>query len=221
MVVIMMILFENHSTYSIVTSILFSVGLYRILKKSGIPGWWAFVPCAKYYKLAVCGGREPEGRAAFIVYLLLTASNVTAYLLNENTIWFYLAFILYMTLGIVSFFYMIRIYLGLIEVYGKKKRWIIPWTIFDFLPALYWGFSSKFKPLWQAEDIRKETRTFLSGASLEIMDTGLTVNLEERTVPDFFRKKYLLRDIHLYIRPGSMVLLLGGPVRGRLRFSMR
>ena len=27
---------------------------------------------------------------------------------------------------------------------------------------------------------------------------------------DFFKKKYLLRDIHMYIRPGRMVLLLGG-----------
>ena len=44
------------------------------------------------------------------------------------------------------------------------------------------------------------------------------MNLEERTVSDFFKKKYLLRDIHMYIEPGSMVLLLGGSGAGKTTF---
>ena len=48
-----------------------------------------------------------------------------------------------------------------------------------------------------------------------MLDKGLTVNLEERTVREFFRKKYLLRDIHMYIQPGHMVLLLGGSGAGK------
>ena len=35
---------------------------------------------------------------------------------------------------------------------------------------------------------------------------------------EFFKKKYLLRDIHMYIQPGHMVLLLGGSGAGKTTF---
>ena len=44
------------------------------------------------------------------------------------------------------------------------------------------------------------------------------MNLTERTATEFFQKKYLLRDIHLAIRPGHMVLLLGGSGAGKTTF---
>lgn len=47
------------------------------------------------------------------------------------------------------------------------------------------------------------------------MDEGLTVNIEERSAKEWFKKKVLLRDIHMYIKPGSMVLLLGGSGAGK------
>ena len=47
------------------------------------------------------------------------------------------------------------------------------------------------------------------------MEQGLTVNLESRSVADFFTRKYLLRDIHMYIKPGHMVLMLGGSGAGK------
>ena len=48
-----------------------------------------------------------------------------------------------------------------------------------------------------------------------MLDEGLTVNLRARTVTEFFQKKYLLRDVHLSIPPGRMVLLLGGSGAGK------
>ena len=48
----------------------------------------------------------------------------------------------------------------------------------------------------------------ISHVSMEAIKQGLTVNLTDRTVTDFFKKKYLLRDIHLSIPAGHMVLLL-------------
>ena len=44
------------------------------------------------------------------------------------------------------------------------------------------------------------------------------MNLEERTAREFLKKKYLLRDIHLNIQPGHMVLLLGGSGAGKTTF---
>jgi len=50
------------------------------------------------------------------------------------------------------------------------------------------------------------------------MEKGLTVNLKKREVTELFQKKTLLRDIHLYIQPGHMVLLLGGSGAGKTTF---
>ena len=37
--------------YSIVTSILYLVGLWKIFEKCGLKGWWALVPLARVYQL--------------------------------------------------------------------------------------------------------------------------------------------------------------------------
>ena len=51
-----------------------------------------------------------------------------------------------------------------------------------------------------------------------VMDEGLTVNLKERSAREFFKKKILLRDIHMAIPQGHMVLLLGGSGAGKTTF---
>jgi ABC-type multidrug transport system ATPase subunit len=50
------------------------------------------------------------------------------------------------------------------------------------------------------------------------MNQGLTVNLKTRTATEFFQKKILLRDIHMAIPKGHMVLLLGGSGAGKTTF---
>ena len=56
---------------------------------------------------------------------------------------------------------------------------------------------------------------YFSSAKAEVMAEGLTVNIQERTATEMFQKKYLLRDVNMYIKPGSMVLLLGGSGAGK------
>ena len=62
------------SPYLLITEGLYMTGVWKILEKSGIPGWWALIPGAREYQLARCAGREPEGRplsvAAFITRVL-------------------------------------------------------------------------------------------------------------------------------------------------------
>ncbi|MDD4076031.1 MAG: ABC transporter ATP-binding protein, partial [Eubacteriales bacterium] len=65
---------------------------------------------------------------------------------------------------------------------------------------------------------RLDSIALFSGGNVEAIGDGLTINLEERSVLDFFRKKYLLRDIHMRIEPGHMVLLLGGSGAGKTTF---
>ena len=69
-----------------------------------------------------------------------------------------------------------------------------------------------------AERFRAEMERLAFHGSAEVMDKGLTVNLKERSVREFFQKKVLLRDIHMSIPQGHMVLLLGGSGAGKTTF---
>ena len=83
---------------------------------------------------------------------------------------------------------------------------------------MLWGWKKERQPLWKVEDLDLEMSRIVSGESAAVMDTGLTVNLKERSAWEFFRKKLLLQDIHMYIPQGHMVLLLGGSGAGKTTF---
>ena len=106
-------------------------------------------------------------------------------------------------------------------MFNRRKLWVLLWLVAAWFPIapLLWGFSKKYKPLWKAEEIRDDdVEEFFSGRKAAVLQEGLTINLEERTAREFFRKKTLLRDIHMAIEPGHMVLLLGGSGAGKTTF---
>ena len=219
-ILLMVLLDASADVFSVIWSSLFIVGLWGIFHKCGVQGWWALVPFARQYKLGVCAGREPEGRvAALVTGVLALGSIVTRFLDEDSSLYLFISMVMFM-LVIVQFIYMIRIDLGLIEVFGRKKKWILMWIVpyLDTITAMMWGWIKKFQPLWTVEDIQSEASNFFSGSKAQVLDNGLTVNLEERTATEFFKKKYLLRDIHMYIQPGHMVLLLGGSGAGKTTY---
>lgn len=225
MEILLLILFGTHSVVGVVMVSLYLVGLWFLLKKSGLPGWWALVPCAREYMLSKCAGREAEGRITSLLSfaLLLTELgmrlapdiSVNAEELNGITM---SLLVLVMVLELIRFVYSVRVYAGLIEVYGVRRRWLWLWVLLRPLPALLWGLSDKYQPGWKVEDIRKELANVVSTGSAEVLSDGLTVNLQARTVREGFEKKILLRDVHLSIPPGHMVLLLGGSGAGKTVF---
>jgi len=226
------ILFGGTDILTIGIAVLFMAGLWKLFEKSGIKGWWALIPGARQYQLARCAGREPEGRVyslvtiaeiIFSLILRLGAGNVldveTADL-DELATKLLLVFVGLVPLVITDFIYGIRVWSGMIEVYGVRKRWmllcLIPYT--TWIPALIWGFNPKYQPAWKVEDMRAEMARLASSGSAQVMDEGLTVNLKERTATEFFQKKVLLRDIHMSIPQGHMVLLLGGSGAGKTTY---
>ena len=212
---------------NIISSILFVIGLWKILEKSGIRGWWAVVPFAKWFQLGRCAGREPEGKVLFVLSIVnwmlgvidAIPGKLLGYLLSEQTTDTIIDIILIST-SIVTLVYTVRIYGGLIEVYGVKRRWMWLWLLpyTDCIPALVWGFNPKYQPEWQVEDMRAELKKLAFQGSAAVMDEGLTVNLKDRTVREFLTKKILLRDIHMAIPSGHMVLLLGGSGAGKTTY---
>ena len=207
---------------------LFLAGIWRMFEKSGIKGWWALIPGAREFQLARCAGRESEGPiysltqiGLVVLDIVYMITNPTAADLAMETTGELLLISAELSLTLVNYIYKLRVASGLIEVYGVRKRWILLWAIplyGEWIPAAVWGFKKEYQPAWKVEDIRAEMARLASHGSATVMDKGLTVNLTDRTVTEYFQKKVLLRDIHMSIPQGHMVLLLGGSGAGKTTY---
>ncbi len=216
-------LFGGNTWYIIVSQCLYIVGLWKIFKKSGVPGWWALCPWARDYWLGKCAGKEPEGRVISVCSFLMFVFNLIQILFQKralviNDYSLLMINVLEIIVAIIHIVYGIQVYNGLTDVYEVSKRWIIPWIFVEFVPGLMWGFSDKYKPVWQVEDFRISAVSHVSGSEIADIGEGLTVNLKERYVIDFFQKNVLLKDIHMNIKPGRLVMLLGGSGAGKTTF---
>ncbi|MBR1407938.1 MAG: ABC transporter ATP-binding protein [Clostridia bacterium] len=228
--ILALIFLQSDRPFYAITAILQIIGFWGMFKKSGVDPRWALVPCARSYMLARCAEREPEGRvtsvAEFFVVIIrvLTSTEVMAYVLHAlkdysglSTLMLFLD-VVGVAVSIVYVVYWFRVITGLIEVYGVRRRWMVLWIFAEYVPALIWGWSDKYQPAWKVEDIREALSRVATSGSVADTGDGLTVNLKERTVTEFFQKKILLRDIHMNIPMGHMVLLLGGSGAGKTTF---
>ena len=207
--------------------VLYMVGLFMMFPKSGVKNWHALIPGLREYQLARCAGCDSDAPKLAFVNLVMIASNI-AYMIYKEPIGSteqlstsdIIMLIVMFSLGLTSFLLCIRVYNGLIEVYGVRKAWLWLWIppYLECIPALIWGFSSKFQPNWRVDDIKAELAKLVHQGSATVMDEGLTVNLKERTVTENFQKRVLLRDIHMAIPQGHLVLLLGGSGAGKTTF---
>ena len=206
-------------------SLLFFAGLWGMFEKCGLKGWYALIPCYRDVKMGEATGREKDGRVlavargvTILINLIITVFPQEAP--AEVGQWVFFLAMIQIVVGMVVAIYLIRIGLGFIEVFDRKKRWIILWIFASFIPSCLWGWGKKHQPLWTVKELQSQNSAagFFSNSRAAVLDQGLTVNIEERTARDFFKTKYLLRDIHMYIKPGHMVLLLGGSGAGKTTY---
>ena len=103
-----------------------------MFKKCGVKGWLALIPCVRDVKLGQVAGRENEGRVLAVskaltiaAYLLETACRlfVTNEAASDRLNIFFNIFEL--LVGLVTMIYSIRVYLGLVEVFDRKKIWVL------------------------------------------------------------------------------------------------
>ncbi len=221
--IVLLVFFDSSSPWLIALKILYIAGIWKMLRKSGLRGWLAMIPWVREYSLARCANREPEGRIYCLTDFGVTVFNVlaavtgmTTQLSNSSAV----MLVLLTVVGLTEMIYAARIFSGLCEIYGRNKIWVPLWLfpVFECIPALTWGFKKDYQPSWEVEDIRAEMARLATSGRAAIMDEGLTVNLEERSTREFFHKNVLLRDIHLSIPQGHMVLLLGGSGAGKTTF---
>ncbi len=218
--IILILIFNETFWVNIVLDIIERAGLWTLFKKCGTKPWYALIPCYSEYVRGKCAARESEGRAMHVISFierLLTIAEVvfvTRAAVYNDSIAVMLAAIA-LPFFLISLVYRVRIAFGLCSLFNKKKYWIIPYMILSQVVLLYWGLNKKNQPRWKVEDMDEAVTQFFSSGSAAVMEEGLTLNLKDRTAKEWFSKKTLLRDVHMYIKPGSMVLLLGGSGAGK------
>ena len=218
--------FDSYNWIIIIIRILYIVGAWKLLEKSGVKSFWALIPWAREYQLARCAFRDPDALRFAGISAGITVLNVLNLIFRSSPERAALAAFAPLIMAILiavmfmHFVYNIRVFLGFIEVYGLKKRWIILCMFVElrFIPMLIWGFSEKYQPQWKVEDLKEAMARLATHGTVAKAGDGLVVNLNERTVSEHFRKKVLLRDIHMAIPQGHMVLLLGGSGAGKTTF---
>ena len=210
------------SAFSLFSAVALIFGLIGIFRKCGIKWWLALIPCVRDYHLGRAAGREDEGRFVAVMEGVLCVIAILHLFAPRDPDaagrFFNFLSIVSLVVSIVSVIYMIRVYIGLNEVFGQKPRWMVLWVFLEALPAIIFGWDKQLQPQWTVSDMENEASRYFSNQKAAVLDQGLTVNLEERTATEFFKKKYLLRDIHMYIQPGHMVLLLGGSGAGKTTY---
>lgn len=222
-------LLSSSDTFQYIFLIVEVFAFFVILKKCGVNGWWGLVPGIRDYKLAKVSDRKSDGIMYMVIEIILHLAGILSdfilpvtdgdFTITEDQELSFLLFFGAMMFGLVgSFVYSVRIFSGLCEVFKVKKRWL--WLMIlvgRVCPMLIWGLGRKYVPTI-IEDESEQEGAAISGIKVDAAEKGLSINIEERTAMDSFKKKYLLRDIHMNIEPGHMVLLLGGSGAGKTTF---
>ena len=215
----LIVLFNSTTLMGSIVSVLEIVGMWGIFKKCGQQPWKALIPFYQEYALAECAGREPEGRRLYVLDILMTGCSIAALYLPDNSTQELVVDIIAVSIGLAFIISLMRVYWALIEVFDRRKRWIILFMLpISFLVYLLFGWHKDFQPLWNLQDFRDNEANYFSSSNARALENGLTVNITDRSVRSLFSKTYLLRNIHMYIKPGSMVLLLGGSGAGKTTF---
>ncbi len=222
----MILAFDSYNWVFVLLKIPYIIGAWLLLNKSGLKPWWALIPCAREYQLARCAFREPEA----LPYAIITGGVTAIKVINLCFAWdpanealvslVPLMLAVMIAVMITQFNYNVRVYRGFIEVYEVRKAWLLLCIVNTtrFIPMLVWGLGKNCQPKWKVEDLREVMERLATRGTEAKAGDGLVVNLKERTVSEHFKKKVLLRDIHMAIPQGHMVLLLGGSGAGKTTF---
>ncbi len=210
--------FDLLDIFQLINYFVVSAGYWFIFKKCGARKKWAFVPLAREFQISLCADREKDGRYYTIFAALSYVIEIMMRFTNTGSVLYFIFAVPSIALHVTRLIYMMKIYLGLIKVFERKKRWLLGFIFIEGITVLIWGLSDKFVPTKFVELPGRAPGAKELGKELVATEDGLTINIKKRTVIDFFRKKTLLKDIHMHIPKGHMVLLLGGSGAGKTTF---
>ncbi len=186
--------------------------------------WQAWIPGLRFAALGDALEMDLEGIAVGVSEVLVYISTLLpSGLLGER--WTLVLSLFILAVIVFRTIYSIRLFLRLADLFGMSRWWLVGWLLVRSVPLLILGTGKKYQPKenrlsgedWKAGTVPAD----LPAAAASVGgdgDSGLRIALRERTVRDFARKRYLLKDISLSIPNGSLVLLLGGSGAGKTTF---
>lgn len=203
--------------------LMFSIGTWCLTKKLNCrKTWMTWIPGLRWFALGDSVGMNKEGTLCGIMDIFFIVVALSRLGLPGGRVGTAIALI-HLVCFVFLFVYRIQIFLRILNVFGLRKKWVILWLVANWLPVMIIGIGKKYQPL-QDFQLEEDTIAGTDPASIpgaEIQHTaalkteGLSVDLRDRTVRDFRKKRYLLKDICLNIPNKSMVLLLGGSGSGK------
>lgn len=209
------VLIGSDLDFSLIINVLGIVGLALVFRKFGMPVWRALVPAYRDYSLGECVNMEAEGMARMIAESFVIIGNVALLFFTEDSSWWLIIDTLELTAVIISLVYKFRMCRNLCNAFGIKPGYAVLMLVFDSIVFIVLGIGKKYQPAWKYNDTKMDTAQYFSGTKAKVLEDGLTVNLNKRTAREFMKTKVLLRDVHMQINPGRMVLLLGGSGAGK------
>ena len=108
---------------------LYIVGLWGVFVKCGLKGWWALIPVARVYKLALCADREQEGRLLTSVHVVLIINYAISCFAESGGVISFLCVLVEVALFFASIIYEVRVFSGLCRVFERRRLWILPWLL--------------------------------------------------------------------------------------------
>ena len=213
-----------------------SVAIFMLGKKASMKkNWLSFVPFIRYVQVGRIADREKEGRVVIGMSILLRILMVSIEHIDVNDeIDHYIAVqgqvdglsadmrlalllsVMILAVTIALCIYYIRLYLGVCKRFEVKWGWALLMIPVEPLVFLLFALHPKFQ--YHPIEEKTEEGAGVSGAKARVLQSGLTVDITERKVKDGMKERRLLRDIHLSIPRGHMVLLLGGSGAGKTTF---
>ena len=203
-------------------AVILSLALFILAKKLKWKARWkAWIPGFRMYSLGESLGMYKEGRVCGILdvmYILTLIINIPVEDMEYVTIIALLMLILYVFL----FIYRIRLFLELLTLFERSRKWILLYLLCSWFPILLLGVRKKYQP--KKENIKEEY--WKAGSKplsmddelcdvVPLVDEGLSIQIRQRTVKEVRKKRYLLKDIALNIPEKSLVMLLGGSGSGK------
>ena len=210
---------------SIADWLLISIGFLLLARRLGWKKrWQLWIPGIGFLRIGRELDAERDGWGYFVTYLLSVILAVIP--LGQASDKVVLAFLLtQLVVMVFCLIYRIRLGVTLLRTYHAKKAWMAVWIFLPGVMLLILALSKRFQPdiAELDDDVKAGTAPAqIAGAGerkgFTMVDTGLSIDLRERSVRDFSKKRYLLKDIQLNIPNGSLVMLLGGSGAGKTTF---
>ena len=202
---------------TMIVGVVHIIGLWFFFKKCGKKSWHAVIPFLRDYELGIIADRLSDTIRYLIFSSIFEVLTLVYDVLESSDKNSDIVLLIAAVVTVPNFVYSIRIYLGLCERFGRRKRWVFLWIFAEPVAALIWGLNKDFVIVEKEEEKVAEAAP-VSGIQTTGNDKELTINIKDRTVRNMFSKRTLLKDIHLNIPPGHMVLLLGGSGAGKTTF---